>query len=668
MNLNKSESGAEKRSPRPLAVLFAASGALAAVEAAVNVLWMVLTVEQGQIREMRILWILRQLYEARDINLLILLPDIANRPFALADPFSLLLFFCLAVFTHLLVSWTAALLLTPLVLALARRFPAAEDRPKTVEFWSRVYPVAALVGFSLPAFHHFNDIAYTNIWFGAAIIIAILVYGAWGYPGSLRLLLRLCTGVTIAAVVLALLGGAFALISRPGAGTALQPPATPGRPNILLVSIDSLRGDHLHCYGYPRETSPYIDALAEEGVRFETAVAPTSWTLPTHVTLLTALPPEMHGVIHIHTRLGDDAVTLAEVLWQQGYSTAGFVSGSYLAASYGFSQGFDHYDDYNIVKSSNLLSHRGATSPGLYRVVEKWLGRWDQAGRARPFFVFLHMWDVHYDYTPPPPYDTMFDPDYEGMVTAENFLLGFQVHPDMDPRDLEHIIALYDGEIRFTDLYLGRVFDLLKQLGVYDDTIIVVTSDHGDEFFEHGNKGHNKTLYDESLLVPLVFRFPKEVPRGKVVREQVRIKDVALTILSLAEIKAPAEFGSSLPRGTYAERDLSPALTRQATGGPPPPAAFGDLNGIMASLRTESYKLIRDLRNPAKAELYDLASDPGEQSNLLRRGSPPPAEGAALAKELDDWRQECKKSDKFSSQFVLSEDQIEHLRSLGYIK
>lgn len=657
-----------KKPSYPLIVLFAGSGAWAVVEAALNVLWMVLTVEQGQIREMRLLQGLRQLYEVRDVNLLLWLPEIAHRSFNLAQPFSLLLFFCLAVLVYLLVSWTVALLVTPLVLALAKSIPAGKDRPRATAFWCRVYPAVVLIGFSLPVFYRFNDMAYTNVWLGAAVVIALFIYGAWSYPGSLRLLLRLCAGATLAAAVFALLGGVFALVCDPGMGSAQQPPAKPGRANVLLVSIDSLRADHLHCYGYPRETSPRMDGLAEEGVRCEIAVAPTSWTLPTHVTLLTALPPEIHGVNHNNTRLKSEAVTLAEVLWQQGYSTAGFVSGPYLAASYGFAQGFDHYDDYSLVKHSNLLSHRGVSSPGLYRVVRRWLERWDEAGSARPFFIFLHMWDVHYDYTPPPPYDTMFDPGYEGTVTAENFELGFQVHPDMDPGDLEHIIALYDGEIRFTDHYLGRVFDRLEQLGVYDDTIVVVTSDHGDEFFEHGNKGHDKTLYDESLLVPLIFRFPQEIPPGKVVREQVRIRDIAPTILSLAEIKAPAEFGSSLPGGTYAERDLGPVLAEEATSALVSRTAFGDLRGALASLRTESYKLIRDLHEPAKVELYDLEADPGEQRDLLRRGVPPPAEGVALAQELEAWRQECQRSEKFSSEFVLSEEQIEQLRSLGYIR
>ena len=115
------------------------------------------------------------------------------------------------------------------------------------------------------------------------------------------------------------------------------------------------------------------------------------------------------------------------------------------------------------------------TSPTLVRIVSNWLHDWDGGGRARPFFIFMHMWDVHYDYTPPPPYDKMFDPDYHGTVTGENYWYGTQVHEGMDPRDLQHIIALYDGEIRFTDLHLGYVLDELRKLDVLDHTIIVVT-------------------------------------------------------------------------------------------------------------------------------------------------------------------------------------------------
>jgi hypothetical protein len=205
--------------------------------------------------------------------------------------------------------------------------------------------------------------------------------------------------------------------------------------------------------------------LAAAGARFTTVVSPTSWTLPAHVTLLTALPPEVHGVERGPFRIGSGVTTLAQVLHQRGYATAGFVSGPYLDAGYGFARGFDHYDDYSALRISSWAVHRAHTSPALVDSTTRWLAEWHDQPTRRPFFVFLHMWDVHYDFNPPPPYDTMFDPDYRGTVTTEDFETGSTVHAGMDPRDLEHVVALYDGEIRYTDEHLGRLIDVLRRLG-----------------------------------------------------------------------------------------------------------------------------------------------------------------------------------------------------------
>jgi arylsulfatase A-like enzyme len=239
-------------------------------------------------------------------------------------------------------------------------------------------------------------------------------------------------------------------------------------PNILLISIDSLRSDHLSCYGYHRTTSPIIDRLSQEGVRFETVVAPTSWTLPSHLTMLTSLAPEQHGVVQSRQYLPRRIDTLAEVLRRSGYATAAIVSGPYVESRYGFAQGFDTYDDYTIVASTHEESHSAVTSPRLVKEAMIWLHRWVENERP-PFFIFLHMWDVHYDYIPPAPYDRMFDANYDGDITSRNFSFNPDIRPDMDPRDLQHLIALYDGEIRYTDSHIGRIVTLLEEFGVLED-------------------------------------------------------------------------------------------------------------------------------------------------------------------------------------------------------
>jgi arylsulfatase A-like enzyme len=432
-------------------------------------------------------------------------------------------------------------------------------------------------------------------------------------------------------------------------------------PNILLISIDSLRADHLGSYGYERDTSPVLDRLAREGVRFDTVVSSTSWTLPAHVTLFTALPPEAHGVLYDPMALRSDALCLAEVLQDAGYATAGFVGGPFLRSLYGLAQGFERYDDTTVVRPL-LESHRGATSPSLLALTTDWLDGWSARGRTRPFFVFLHLWDVHYDYTPPPPYDTMFDPDYDGHISPADYERGRHIHPAMAARDLEHIVALYDGEIRYTDHQLGLLLDYLREQGLHDQTLIVVTADHGDEFCEHGETGHRKNLYDTTSLVPLLIRYPARVPAGRVVERLVRLMDVAPTILSLAGVAAPESFGGVSPHAEWAARDLSPLLAGEADllG---ERVAFSDLHGSQTSLRTQRMKLWVDDAT-ARIELYDLRADPRETWNLYDRTG----RGAGLYQQLVEWRRFWRSRQNLARRIELSADQLERLRALGYIR
>ncbi|HSP96095.1 MAG TPA: sulfatase [Candidatus Dormibacteraeota bacterium] len=598
-----------------------------------------------------------------------LLGGLLDTPFSLHEPTDLLSFLALATLATVALYLFMAILAAPFVALAARLYaPRAGDA-----FWGRVYPLAILAAYAAPL-----ALVPARAWWpgtGAtrtAMIAAGVALAAWTLllagvrraEGVERLLRRTITAGVGAALVIWAAGAAGAAWD---AREKQQPPAAAGRPNVLLVSIDSLRADHVHAYGYERETTPQLDALARDGTLFRTVVSPTSWTLPAHMTLLTALPPERHGVVADGQRLTGDATFLAEVLWRAGYATAGFVSAPYLDAVYGFSQGFDHYDDYTIAKRSFDDSHRGQTSPPLLGIVSDWLRQWAAGGRQRPFFAFVHMWDVHYDYTPPPPYDTMFDPDYRGSVTGEDYENGTQVHPGMDPRDLAHVVALYDGEIRYTDHYLGLLLDQLRALGVLDQTIVVVTADHGDEFFEHGRKGHKQALYDESILVPLIIRYPSRVPPAHVVPEQVRLMDVAPTIVALAGLPPQADFGTA-DVGGYAARDLTPWLTAPAGAAPPALVAYSDLVGDapvpVASIRTPQLKLIQEQGRARNEELYDLATDPGEHHNLL-----PGVVAAApeLRQELADWRTAWA-GHQLAEAVALSEAHKERLRALGYLK
>jgi len=312
--------------------------------------------------------------------------------------------------------------------------------------------------------------------------------------------------------------------------------------NVILISIDSLRADRVGCYGNSRETSPVMDELAQDGVRFATAMSTTSWTLPSHVSLLTGRYLLSHGVITRNDVIPDAVPTLAELLHNQGVETGAVVSAPLLRSRYGFARGFNEYDESCAPSRSTSDLRLAEPAPRATELAINWLRR----RGGKPFFFFLHYWDVHYDYAPPPPYDTMFDPDYTGSVTGDDFYNNPSINCDMAPRDMAHLLALYDGEIRWVDYHIGRLLDALEELGLAEHTALIVTSDHGDEFFEHGYKGHTRTLYTEVVDVPLIARVPGVLP-GRVIETPVSLVDILPTILALFRAPLPPEMdGQSL--------------------------------------------------------------------------------------------------------------------------
>jgi arylsulfatase A-like enzyme len=387
--------------------------------------------------------------------------------------------------------------------------------------------------------------------------------------------------------------------------------------NVLLISIDMLRPDHLGCYGYARNTSPNIDKLASEGVVFENHVSSSSWTLPAHAAMFTSLPDSLHGCTDTDKKLCDRAITLAQRFARAGYSTVGLFSGPYLHPAFGLGRGFAAYVDccsnrdeldknppekWAMDENAMKKSHQDITNPTVFGMFERWLA----ARGDKPFFTFIHMWDVHFDFIPPPPYDKAFDPDYKGTVDGSNFFFNPAVNAKMDKRDLDHILALYDGEIAWTDMFIGKIRESLDKAGLLENTVIAVTSDHGTEFFEHGDKGHRKTLYDEVIRIPLIVRYPARLQPARV-SEQSRIIDVGPTLLELARIAAPTNvMGES----------LLPLLDKT-----PPPRhrrAVSELMSVgrnMRSLRTLQWKFIDDMGRDT-FYYYDLKNDPREQKRL----------------------------------------------------
>ena len=473
-------------------------------------------------------------------------------------------------------------------------------------------------------------------------------------------------GALISSAAAVLFAVTIAVSAGSGQPTALS--AVDGeRPNVLLISIDTLRADHLSCYRYGRQTSPNLDKLAAEGTLFETAISPTSWTVPSHMSLMTGQNPLEHGVRTAMTSLSAETETLAEVLRGNGYRTMAAIAGVTLSAKFGFYQGFDVYDDYSALPLAPNAGNE-ITSERVISTAMGLLSDWQADYRSQPYFLFVHMWDVHGMYNPPEPYDSLFDPDYDGSYTSEDFWRWSVEGGDIDQSDISHIEALYDGEIRYVDAELGRLFERLNQMGVEDNTLIVVTADHGDEFFEHGHVRHNRTLYDEVLHVPLIFKMPKKLPQGKRIPGLVRLADVSPTILSLAEIQtSPGEFGSLVSEPLLRGTDLSTEMKSDEELTLPARVALGELLGEkpMSSIRTESAKLIVELASGKALEMYDLRTDPSEQVNLVSQDS------AAVAALLDAWESLSAELESVGQQLEPKEldDEIRtRLKSLGYIQ
>ena len=429
------------------------------------------------------------------------------------------------------------------------------------------------------------------------------------------------------------------------------------KPNVVLISIDTLRANHLGCYGYKRKTSPRIDSLASRGVLFENVVSQSSWTLPSHMSIFTGLYPSTHGVETQNARLPRGIETLPMALRKAGYATAGIVSSPYVGRRYGFERGFDSFE-----MLPNPIPHNAK------RMTGEALGELKKlAASDKPFFLFLHYLGGHTPYDPPPPFDTMFDPDYTGDIDGKGGTIARYFSPEKRPseRDLRHIVALYDGAVANVDRYIGRIYDALKTMKLADDTIFVVTSDHGEEFEDHGGMDHGRSLYDEVIRVPLVMACPGLLAEGKVVRRQVMLIDLAPTICDLLDVpKPPGMEGVSFASLARA-KGIGWLFYRH------PAFAYSELRkdqirpaSMEAIVSDKGEKLIVTSEPVKKAEYYDVAVDPRERRNLYVSES---VKARSLKRRLERWLRR-KKRGGATGAAALSERDRKILESLGYIE
>lgn len=412
------------------------------------------------------------------------------------------------------------------------------------------------------------------------------------------------------------------------------PPAPDGAPNILLLILDTVRAPNLSLYGYARPTAPHLEELAADGVTFDMALATSSWTLPSHVSAFTGhLPYEVSA--DFLTPYEGENPTLAERLLQRGYVTAGFVA-NLLFCGYetGLNRGFVRYEDYRISAGEFLLStaigRRIAHSQVVRRLVDhhdlinrKRAGdvtgdflRWvDGRSSDRPFFAFLNYYDAHEPYLPPAPYDERFG----SAAPRRNHLNVHRprdtVRPDrasMGPDELRAELDAYDGAIAFIDDQIGVLLEELRDREILDNTLVIVTSDHGEQFGEHGLHVHANSLYMPLLHVPLVMVFGDRLPAGVRVSTPVSIRDIPATVVGVVDGTDTREVpGESLARHWNGATEREDALA-------PPFAEHTDIRGAptMKSIVVGPYHYIWG-ENRFEA-LFDLVTDSGELDNLVR--------------------------------------------------
>ncbi|MEM9557358.1 MAG: sulfatase [Acidobacteriota bacterium] len=452
---------------------------------------------------------------------------------------------------------------------------------------------------------------------------------------------------------------------------------SPDRPNVLLISVDTLRADRLGTYGYDRGTSPAIDALGAEAAVFDRAISQSPWTTPSHMSLFTSLHPSSHGVNQgwfeflafsrgeaEYRVLPEDVPTLPQLLSDAGYRTRALTGGGTVGAQLGFGRGFEEYR-----QDARKLR------PEHWSQLVDWLEEDDE----RPFFLFFHTFEVHAPYT--------HVDDARGVIgdeAADRLEHFYAENPELSEnearKDLERAglfrvevtSRLYDGGIRFTDRFLGDFFDQLRQRDLWDDTIVIFLSDHGEEFADHRpNKIYNvhcDALWDVFIHVPLILRVPGRYDDGRRIDGQVSLVDVAPTLLELLDLPIPPTMrGDSL----VSRLDGAPAEARRPVFSESP-----CLGPEWKALRTESYKYIVGFEAPRGERtgipgpplhemLYDLETDPREQVDLST--SDIELRDRMRRRLVRFFTEEATPVGEDAASIEMDEELEEQLRSLGYI-
>jgi len=439
-----------------------------------------------------------------------------------------------------------------------------------------------------------------------------------------------------------------------------QPPPTrlPGSMrgrNVVVFVADSLHAEHLSGYGYERDTSPYIDRIAEAGVRFRYAYSQTSWTLSSVSSLFTSVEQERHGVLELDQRLGDEFSTLAELFSSAGYRTVGLIQNGIIWPATGLDRGFAEYTIFPW--------HTEGTRQLMARAVEVMLEVSDD-----PFFLYVHLTPPHQPYQPPASFRELYlDPEYDGEVDGSiiSCAIVAKASPPAGDPDVRRLAALYDGHIRYVDDQIGNALRAMLGAGRLNELLVVVTSDHGEAFLQHGAQGHNSHVYEEMVRIPLVFYAPESpIPVGQVVDAPVTLLDVMPTLIDLCALEPPRHRlrGASL----VGLLESHGASVRSRPESFVPRSIFmtsrykDDPAKLHAAIRIGRHKLVT---RGGRAFLYDLVADPGETEDLAAQR---PVHARVLEHRLDAWYADATSRDSAAETVALDPARRQAIRALGY--
>lgn len=458
--------------------------------------------------------------------------------------------------------------------------------------------------------------------------------------------------------------------------------------NILLIVMDTVRADHLSSYGYSRQTTPNIDELCTSSIVFKQCIAPSVWSHPSHASLFTGLFPSEHGVFYTTQFVKDEIPLLAEVLSKCGYSTVGFTGNPWISSAFNFHRGFDHFFEFfrsngfpaayiNKWKTLLFLNDHGTTH------INKNFRNYIKSVK-QPFFVFVNYMEAHQPYLPRRPFHRKFG--YNKLIIKDllknrklygNWGKVFSGELEVREEDIQVCLSLYDRQIAYLDYRIGELISFLVDEHILDNTLIIITSDHGENFgehdFHHGKLvGHHFCLYDTLLWVPLIIRFPGIFKEGVEISSQVQLTDIFPTILSIINQETIytsnlnsknllSKEGIDLNRSAFAEYKTPPSYINSIQKHSPK-YDFSGFDIDIKMVRTPNFKLI--CSNNGNLELYNLEDDPYEQKNILELES---AISAKLKDTLTEWYSGLKKDEAIELQENIDKQLENKLRLLGYL-